>query len=630
MCGITGIAGIHSDPEKRRSAVKAMTDSISHRGPDAEGIWQDHDVCLGHRRLSIIDLSEAGNQPFFSQDNRYVIVYNGELYNFRELKLELQRAQFGSGQVPYIFKTNTDTEVILVAYMRWGKECLNYFNGMFAFAIWDTQEKHLFVVRDRLGVKPLYYSFINGQFIFASEIRAMLNSGCISRKLSATSVAEYIQYQTVHAPNTILEDVKMLMPGYYLEFSGAKLSATQYWNINQYTKSKEDLTYQQTCEGVNQLLTESVERRLVADVPFGAFLSGGIDSSAVVGLMSKVSSEPVETFHVSFDEREFSEAHYASLISKRFHTKHHEIRLKPSDFLAQLPEALAAIDHPTGDGPNTYIVSKATRQAGITMALSGLGGDELFAGYDIFKRFYELDKKSWLNAAPRFMRSMAGSVISQRKKSVQGDKTAEILSAPHIDGLNAYPVNRKLFNPKDYAALMGKSSDDSKYLRERLKHIQTDKEHVLSRCSLYEIQTYMQNVLLRDTDQMSMAVALEVREPFLDYKLVEFALGVKDEYKYPHTPKKLLVDALVDLLPPEIINRPKMGFSLPWKEWLKNELRDFCENNLVEFSKRGIVDRGVLLDLWNRFLANDPKITWSRLWHIVVLNHWMKLNQVEN
>lgn len=629
MCGITGIAGTHTDRSQTMASVKAMTDRISHRGPDAEGIWQDEEVCLGHRRLSIIDLSEAGNQPFLSSDKRYVIVYNGELYNFRELKLELQRAQYGTGQVPYIFHTNTDTEVILAAYMRWGKDCLRHFNGMFAFAIWDTQEKTLFVVRDRLGVKPLYYSFMNGRFIFASEIRAILSSGCISRKLSREAVAEYMQYQTVHAPNTILEDVKMLMPGYYLEYKEGKLTATQYWNMNQYAKSGDELTYQQTCEGINQLLTESVERRLVADVPFGAFLSGGIDSSAVVGLMSKVSSEPVETFHVSFDEREFSEAHYAKLISERFNTRHHEIRLTPVHFLEQLPEALQAMDHPSGDGPNTYIVSKATKGAGITMALSGLGGDELFAGYDIFKRFYELDKKPWLNAAPRFVRFMVGSVISARRKSVQGDKTAEILSASHINMLNAYPVNRKLFNPKDYTALMGKASDDSKYIREKLQHIQTDKEHVLSRCSLYEIQTYMQNVLLRDTDQMSMAVALEVREPFLDYKLVEFALGVKDSYKYPHTPKKLLVDALGDLLPQEIIHRPKMGFSLPWKEWLKHELREFCETNLIEFSKRGLVERGVLLELWNRFLAGDPKITWSRLWHIVTLNHWMNINQVE-
>lgn len=629
MCGIAGIAGHEIKEQTYRSAIQKMTDALAHRGPDAEGIWNDEHCFLGHRRLSIIDLSAAGNQPFISQDGRYTLVYNGELYNYRELKLELQRAQHGSGQLPYFFKTNTDTEVILAAYQRWGIECLQRFNGMFAFAIWDTQEQRLLVVRDRLGVKPLYYHFKNNVLSFASEIRSLMRSGLVEKKASAASLAEYVQYATVHAPNTILEDVFMLMPGTILEYKQGVVTMSEYWNINKHTKTIEDLSYEDTCKSINHLLTASVERRLIADVPFGAFLSGGIDSSAIVGLMSKVSSQKIRTFNVSFDEGEFSEAVYARQIAEKFNTEHHEIKLTPGDFLKQLPEALAAMDHPGGDGPNSYIVSKATREAGITMALSGLGGDELFAGYDIFKRFHELEGKSWLNLIPGFGRNLGGKLIAARKKSVQGDKTAEILSLDQINGFHAYPVNRKLFNQKDYASLLRQKFKDDAFIKNVIQKSVTDKQHKLSRVSLFEIQTYMQNVLLRDADQMSMAVALEVRVPFLDFRLVEFALSIKDEYKYPHSPKKLLVDALGDLLPANIVDRPKMGFVLPWKDWLKNDLRDFCEENIVQFSKRPFVNRDAVLVIWNRFLNNDPKITWSRVWHLIVLNHWMNTHQVE-
>lgn len=627
MCGITGIVGNNLNSSVYQPAIQKMTDAIAHRGPNSQGLWNDEHCFFGHRRLSIIDLSEAGNQPFISQDGRYILIYNGELYNYKDLKFELQRAEHGSKNIPYIFKTNTDTEVILASYLRWGNNCMKRFNGMFAFAIWDTVEQKLLIARDRLGVKPLYYQYKNNTLVFASEIRALIYSGIVDKKINPSSVAEYIQYATVHAPNTMLQDVKVLMPGHFLELHQNNLTISQYWNINDYTKSKQDLSYKETCQKVNELLTASVERRLVADVPFGAFLSGGIDSSAIVGLMSKVSSEKIQTFNVSFDEGEFSEAKYAKQIAQKFNTQHHEIKLTPADFLNQLPEALSAIDHPSGDGPNSYIVSKATKQAGITMALSGLGGDELFAGYDIFKRFYELEKKAWLNIIPA--KGLVGKFISTKKKSVQGDKTAEILALNSINGYQAYPINRKLFNQTDYQSLLKKKYNDSNFIFNVIKNTTTDKQHILSRVSLYEIETYMQNVLLRDADQMSMAVALEVRVPFLDYQLVEFALGVKDEYKFPHTPKKLLTDSLGDLLPNEIVNRPKMGFTLPWKDWLKGDLREFCEDNIIQFSKRSFVNRDAILIIWNSFLNNDPKITWSRIWHLVVLNNWINTHQIE-
>ena len=630
MCGIAGIVGLNlNNGIKADSAIQKMTDAIAHRGPNSQGIWHDDNCYLGHRRLSIIDLSEAGNQPFVSQDGRYIMVYNGELYNYKDLKFSLQRSEFGTSQLPYFFKTNTDTEVILASYLRWGKECVNYFNGMFAFAIWDTKEQQLFIARDRMGIKPLYYQFKNNTLLFASEIRALLKSDLIEKKLNQKSVAVYIQYTTVHAPNTILQDVNMLLPAHTIEFNTQTnaFNISSYWNIAKFAKSKEELTYKETTEKVNELLTQAVERRLVADVPFGTFLSGGIDSSAIVGLMSKVSTDKIQTFNISFDESEFSEAKYAQVIAKKFNTQHHEIKLSPDDFLKQLPEALNAIDHPSGDGPNSYIVSKATKNAGITMALSGLGGDELFAGYDIFKRFIELEKKAWLNAIPA--KSIAGKLLAAKKKSIQGDKTSEILNLDTINGFTAYPTNRKLFNQSDYKSLLKKQYNDSAFIQQIIKNCETDKTHKLSRVSLFEIKTYMQNILLRDADQMSMAVALEVRVPFLDYKLVEFALSIKDDYKYPHTSKKLLVDALGDLLPSEIVNRPKMGFVLPWKNWLKDDLKEFCEENIAQLSKLSFVNRDAVLLVWNRFLNNDPKITWSRVWHLVVLNNWIKTNHIE-
>ena len=369
MCGIAGIISSNVGNDKAAAALQRMNNAIAHRGPDAEGTWNDRYAYLGHRRLSIIDLSDSGTQPLHSYDNRYVIIYNGELYNYKELRLQLQRAIKGTNQQPYFFKTQTDTEVILAAYMRWGADCLQHFNGMFAFAIYDKQEKNIFIARDRMGIKPLYYAFQNNTLVFASEIRSVLQSNLVDKKINQNGLVDYLQYQTVHAPNTMVDEVKMLLPGHFLVIENNEIKTTSYWklekNINYASigKSHEDI-----CRDVRTLFYEAVERRLVADVPFGAFLSGGIDSSAIVGAMSKISSQQVKTFSVVFNESEFSEAHYARIVSEKFKTDHHEIKLSPQDFLQQLPEALNAMDHPSGDGPNTYIVSKATKNAGITMA----------------------------------------------------------------------------------------------------------------------------------------------------------------------------------------------------------------------------------------------------------------------
>ena len=379
---------------------------------------------------------------------------------------------------------------------------------------------------------------------------------------------------------------------------------------------------------MHELLAQSVQRRLVADVPFGAFLSGGIDSSAIVGLMSKVSPEKIQTFNISFDETEFSESKYAQLIAKKFNTQHHEIKLSPDDFLKQLPEALSAMDHPSGDGPNTYIVSKATKNAGVTMALSGIGGDELFAGYDVFKRMADLQKKSWLNAVPGFVRKTAGYAIQKQKKTIGGNKIQELLGQDKINFKSAYPLSRSLFTHKELDKLL-KQANPFETMQSILSPIPQIDNHLLSAVSIAETGSYLQNTLLRDADQMSMAVALEVREPFLDYKLIEFVLGINDEMKYPHSPKKLLVDSLGDLLPGEVVNRPKMGFTLPWKHWLKNELKTFCEKNIQDLENKKLFIDGSLNDLWLRFLNGDITVTWSRLWHLIVLNNWINSNKID-
>jgi len=627
MCGINGFLSSNYSKEQKKEIVQKMNYDLAHRGPDNDGVWEDDLITLGHRRLKILDLSESANQPFFSNDKRYVIVYNGELYNFKELKLELQRAPFGSNYAPYFFNTNSDTEVILAAFIRYGSKCLNLFNGMYAFAIYDTVEKKLFIARDRLGVKPLYYHYGDKGLMFSSEIKPILKSNINTFCLNKDVLAEYIMYQTVYAPNTIVKGIKMLMPGHYLEYKDNQANLYQYYSVNKISTDQNNLSYKESCHKINELLTLSVQQRLVSDVPFGAFLSGGIDSSALVAIMSKISSDKIQTFNISFDESEFSESVYAKQIATKFNTQHHEIKLTPNDFLKQLPDALNAMDYPTGDGINTYIVSKATKNAGITMALSGIGGDEIFAGYDVFKRLSDLQKKSWLNTIPLLSRKAAGYIVRKKNKSVKGNKIEELLNLPNINFNSAYPLSRSVFTQKELSKII-KSENAFREINQIISEVPQIKNHLLSAVSLSEINTYLQNVLLRDTDQMSMAVALEIREPFLDYKLIDFVLSVDDEKKYPHTPKKLLVDSLGDLLPESIINRKKMGFVLPWKLWLKNELRSFCEKNITEFCEYDFCNKTEIENLWQRFLNNDETITWSRIWHLVVLNYWIKETKI--
>jgi asparagine synthase (glutamine-hydrolysing) len=616
MCGIAGIARLTNQDECVEK-VRTMNQHIAHRGPDAEGIWSNAFCVLGHRRLSIIDTSEAGNQPFKIESEHLVVVFNGEIYNYLELRKELEST--------HSFTTQTDTEVILAAYKKWGIDCVQHFYGMFAFALWDKAEGHLFIARDRLGVKPLYYSETSNGVVFASELRAILSTNWVNRKINPSSLTDYLRYQTVHAPNTIIEGVNMLMPGHRMLITSKGIHIERWWDLSDSrvrldgNDSKESIH-----KHVRELLTSSVELRMRADVPFGAFLSGGIDSSIIVGLMSRISTHPVNTFSITFKEEAFDESPYSELIAKRFNTRHTAIELSADHFLQMIPEALHAMDHPSGDGPNTYVVSKATREAGVKMALSGLGGDEVFAGYDVFRRMKALEKRQWLNSTPPALRKNLGLLLRSIKPGAATEKIAAALAQERVDLAHFYPLTRQVLYDDEVDRLVRAGAHYDNGVQLLAQAVSGTRMPTLSKVSVLEISTYMQNVLLRDADQMSMAHALEIRVPFLDHRLIEFVLGIPDKFKFPHTPKELLTSSVGDLIPREIIDRPKMGFTFPWALWMRNELKSFCEVHLQALQQVESIHYKEVMSLWNRFLSGDKRITWSRIWPLVVLGHWVK------
>ena len=617
MCGIAGIIGLR-DIGIATAKIKGMSQSLSHRGPDAEGFFVDEGVALGHRRLSIIDLSETANQPLFDSTNRYAIILNGEIYNFREVKQSLPE---------YPFATESDTEVILAAYAKYGPDCLSLLNGMFALAIWDKERRELFVARDRLGVKPLYYSQTpEGVFVFASEIRAILNSGFVPRKLNKQGLYDYLMYQSVYAPQTIVENIYQLPAGEFGVFSYSKFEKKAYWRIEDDSTSESFDDEEHIKKNVKNLLLRSIERRMISDVRLGAFLSGGIDSSAVIALMSEVTAQPVDTFSVTFSEKKFDESPYSDLIAKKYNTRHTSVRLTPEDFLAELPNALNAIDSPTGDGINTFIVSKATKRSGITVALSGLGGDELFAGYPNFLKWAKT-QTGILQKVPTFVRKSAASTLAHSSNSKR-QRMAEVIGADKINLASIYPVFRQVMSQQmvnEFCRNGTHKINIQEILDEKASKI--EKFPLLSQFSIAEMLGYTQNVLLKDTDQFSMASALEVREPFFDYKLVEYVLRIPDRFKYPKFPKSLLVEAISPMLPDEIVHRKKMGFVLPWEKWMRNELREFCAGRIDSLAARGILDSDRLRFQWERFLKGSNGILWSQLWHLVVLAEWLETNE---
>ncbi|MBK9148080.1 MAG: asparagine synthase (glutamine-hydrolyzing) [Flavobacteriales bacterium] len=623
MCGIAGIHGLEgiTDPE---ALAHRMTGAMAHRGPDATGVLRRGNSVIGHRRLSIIDLSAGSNQPFVSTDGRYALAFNGEIYNYRELRKQLD----------WDWRTGSDTEVLLAAFAHWGSDCLHRLHGMFAFAVHDAAGDELFIARDRMGIKPLYWYRDDRHVLFASELRALLATGMVPRRLDSDALVDHLRYQTVHAPATMVQGVRMLEAGHWLRINDQEVRSGRWYDlVTAVDRSAERLPIEQVRKEVRDRLSRAVEKRLVSDVPFGAFLSGGIDSSAVVGLMAQASAQPVHTFSVVFDEEAFSEEKYARIVAMKFRTEHTAIRVQPADMLRLLPDALAAMDHPSADGSNTYLVSKVTKEAGITMALSGLGGDEVFAGYPVFTRTIALWKKRWVTQFPRGLRSLAATAIALARPGITSEKLGALLGLASFSVDDTFPVSRLTRTDSELRQLLRRDAMPANRVAKMMHAlIRDDGGHalpLLSQVSLGELSTYLQSVLLRDTDQMSMAHALEVRVPFLDHELVEFVLGVSDAQKYPHTPKQLLVDSLGDLLPAEIVNRPKMGFTLPWELWMRNELRAFCEARIAYLERRPEFRKGAVAGLWRRFLAGDQRVNWSRLWSLVVLGDWLERHGIE-
>lgn len=625
MCGISGIIKLGANNEAMYAPLERMNEALAHRGPDDEGSWVEGSVALGHRRLSIIDLSRAGHQPMLSPNGNLVLVFNGEIYNFRALKAELS---------DYPYQSGSDTEVILAAYTRWGIDCLKRLNGMFAFALWDRQQQSLLLARDHLGIKPLYLFEQTHQVLFASEIRSLLASGLVPRKVNPSGLSDYLRYQTVHAPQTMVQGVRMLEPGHYLMIhANGQREEAAFWRPFDHKPKLEPPDWNHACNLVRDALLQSVDRQMVADVPFGAFLSGGIDSSSIVALMSQVSKTTVKTFSVTFAEEAYSEAIFARQIAEKYQTDHHEIRLKADDFLHTIPIALKAMDHVSGDGPNTYVVSGATRSAGVKMALSGLGGDELFGGYPIFQRSKDLASLKWVNTLPPFLRKSIAWGLLQSSSSVAVRKMAEVLRLSRMNPYTAYHLSRQSWSEEAIAKLAPGLEKIPNSVNEILEKIQSQPffatAPLLSQISAAEISTYMQNVLLRDSDQMSMAHALEVRVPFLDYEVVELLFAIADGIKLPNrNPKPLLVAAMGEWLPESIVNRPKMGFTLPYELWMKGALHEFCTNHLKQLGERSYFSPAVLDKLWQNFQQGNPGIKWSHLWSLVVLDEWLENNGI--
>jgi len=615
MCGIAGIIHFNSITDSP-NRVSAMTNALVHRGPDAEGYYNDSSISLGHRRLSIIDLSAAANQPFFDPLGKYVLIYNGELYNYQQLKKEIN---------DYSYQTTSDTEVIMAAFSKWGINCLEKLDGMFAFAIWDIKEEVLWLVRDRLGVKPLYYFHDSRGFAFSSEKRSLIKSGLIKPEIDHQSLFTYLTFQSTGYPNSIIKEIHQIDPGTYLKVSKNAVEVKTYWDITHFHQNEIEDS-KQVRKHVFNLLLDAVQKRRSSDVELGVFLSGGIDSSAIVGLMSLGSNQHINTFNLANTKKEYDESGYAESIAKRFSTSHSKILLNTDEILSKVTDGLKAMDSPTADGINTYLISSAMRSTGLKVALSGIGGDELFVGYPGFSQYYNANK---LRNAFRVSYALR-KPLSYLLSSLGSGKTTRLgrmlaFKNPSIDLV--YPILREILPPKRIRNFIVNETDPST-LGEFLSTKSTALKsfELYSQYSIAEYLGYSQKTLLKDTDQMSMAVGLEIREPFFDYKMIEYVLALPDHFKYPTSPKRLLVESVYPILPQEIANRSKQGFLLPWKSWMQNELFTLCDFHIRSFSERDYVHAKPLLEYWHRFLKNDPNIRWMELWQIVVLDFWLQKN----
>lgn len=631
MCGILGVLASQS----RQSLTPLMaraTRALAHRGPDDEGIEfltaenTPLTVAFGHRRLSIVDLSPAGHQPMRDEATGNWITFNGEVFNFGELRQQL-RAQ------GLTLRSQTDTEVLLKGFSHVGPAAIQQWRGMFAAGLWEARTQRLTLVRDRLGIKPLYYFFDGQTFLFASELRALLATGLVPRKLSRAAVESYLAYGSVQQPLTMIENVYAVMPGHTLTLANGQLHSEPYWELKAVAGQTPLPDQAAVTEEIRALLLEAVRLRLIADVPVGVFLSGGIDSGALVSLMRRVTTSEIKTFSVFFNELDFDERRYAQRVAQAYTTSHHAVFISEREVLQKLPHALRALDQPAVDGLNSYIVSEAAASAGLKVALSGLGGDEVFAGYDFFRTVSQTERRrAQLQQVPLGLRRLASSAIGAFAHSSRARKLSYLLRSEHLQE-HSVQLHRRLFTREQQQQLLSANGyAPAVYEREQALLAAAQERQAalcagadpINQASLLDLWGYLSNTLLRDTDAMSMAHSLEVRVPLIDHLLVERLLSLPGALKVaPQQPKKLLVDAVGDL-PPEIVNRPKRGFELPFKHWLLGELREQVEAAFAAPELNQLFQRQGVQALWQDFLQG--RVTWSRVWSIYVLGEWMRLH----
>ncbi|PYU96293.1 MAG: asparagine synthase (glutamine-hydrolyzing) [Acidobacteria bacterium] len=620
MCGIAGV--IYDDRSRavQPEELKRMSDTLTHRGPDDEGFFVDQNVGLAMRRLNVIDLV-TGHQPISNEDGSVWIVFNGEIYNFPELRRELESKG-------HRFSTNTDTETIVHAYEEYGEDCVKKLNGMFAFAIWDQRLRKLMLARDRLGVKPVYYFLNERALVFGSEPKAVIEHPEVPAALDLEALDSFLTFEYVPAPLSIFQGVKKLPAGHVLVKQNGKVSIRRYWEIP-YTErqtSEEDL-----CQELGELLQDSVSRRLLSDVPLGAFLSGGIDSSTIVCLMAQAMNRPVKTFSIGFDDPSYNETQYARIVAQRFGTDHHELIIKP-DVVNLVQHLVGFLSEPLADVSvfPTYLVSQLARR-NVTVVLSGDGGDELFAGYewyvaDKIARYYQklpgALRRRWI---PLLMNCIPPS--SQKKGAVNKLKR-------FVEG-SALPASLRHFRWSTFMTEDKKSQLYSEELRGSAGGLDTCSRFVayldavkeadpLWRAQFADIKTYLVDNILAKVDRMSMANSLEARTPFLDYRVVEFAAGVPSHLKLNGFQSKyLLKRCMAGKLPNEILHRKKEGFSIPIKNWLKKELRPLMEDVLSEqrIKREGLFNAPYIEKLKADHLKGAANNS-HQLWPLIVFECW--------
>ncbi len=627
MCGIAGFydTQLILDAAARAAVLGRMCDVIKHRGPDDQGMMiTSEGVALGMRRLSIIDLA-GGHQPISNEDGAISVVFNGEIYNYRELQRELEACghQFG---------TNSDTEVIVHAFEEYDTSCVERFRGMFAFALWDARQRRLFVARDRVGKKPLYYTLTpDGTFVFGSELKSLLNHPNVRRELNLEALDAFFTYGYVPDPLSIFRNVQKLAPGHHLTFANGRLSIQPYWDFRY--EDTEDNGLRRSEDYLEELrarLDEAVRVRLVADVPLGAFLSGGIDSSAVVGLMSRHRTQPVKTFSIGFNEDSYNELKYARIAAKHFATDHHEFIVTP-DICKIVDELSWFLDEPFADSSAipTYMVSKMAREH-VTVVLSGDGGDELFAGYT---RYVVDRRRNYLARVPRVVRY--GLVQPLSRTLPHGAIGRNFLYNATLDPMDRYIDSISVFTTLTKPALY--TEDFKRRLRDSNGHDEfaamarfrqlAARVHTgdpLDSLLYLDSKTYLPGDILTKVDRMSMAVSLEARAPLLDHELIDFVTAIPGRLKMKGLETKhIFKRAMCDLVPPEILNRPKQGFGVPIQEWINEQLRGRIRETLLEART---LQRGYLDPVYIRLLLAEHERKRrdhsSQLWALFMLELW--------